>query len=440
MAVNVADYLVTDDLTILLGLIGATLFLLNNLYKPQPLVHPILLGRQSEAARVRYPGESAVYRNYSTGLLGRFPIRPSKEVHLLPDCVKQDVDMPRTLWSTKINNVTLQDRVAAFGTGLLRLAGLKPRESDVLLLLNDGIEFVISDLALATHSIVSYTLHSSDLLSQVLESRHPSAIITHAHLLPQLLELIYDAETRIPHTIIVVGEPSSSAMASVASQIKILKFSELEREGNRVEKILSPVPKPSDVFTVHLFRKSDGPIVGAQFTHENFTAGVAATRLILPASQPLTPLDTVVSAHPVSSPYGRSILYAAIFEGTSFASTKSAKLFAEDDGTHKYVDDLQSFKEYPIPSPTIFFLQSNHLVALTKAIKDAADSSFISSIAWRHKLAALKEGFITKESLWDRLVFDVARTKVIGDCVGTLRAVIVSGSMFSTHSLIDYIY
>lgn len=65
------DYLVTDDLTIILGLVGAGLFLLHNLYRPQSLVHPILLGRQSDVARVRNPGESALYRNYGTGMLGR---------------------------------------------------------------------------------------------------------------------------------------------------------------------------------------------------------------------------------------------------------------------------------------------------------------------------------------------------------------------------------
>lgn len=66
-----SDYLVTDDLTVILGLAAAGLFLLHNLYKPQSLVHPILLGRQSDVARVRHPGESAVYRNYTTGMMGR---------------------------------------------------------------------------------------------------------------------------------------------------------------------------------------------------------------------------------------------------------------------------------------------------------------------------------------------------------------------------------
>jgi long-chain acyl-CoA synthetase len=71
-----SDYLVTDDLTILLSLIAATVFLLNSLYKPQPLVHPILLGRQSDVGRARNPGESAIYRNYGTGLMGRVRSSP----------------------------------------------------------------------------------------------------------------------------------------------------------------------------------------------------------------------------------------------------------------------------------------------------------------------------------------------------------------------------
>jgi long-chain acyl-CoA synthetase len=74
MSSTISEYLVTDDLTILLAFISATVFLLGSFYRPQPLVHPILLGRQSDVARVRNPGESAVYRNYGTGLMGRVSI------------------------------------------------------------------------------------------------------------------------------------------------------------------------------------------------------------------------------------------------------------------------------------------------------------------------------------------------------------------------------
>ena len=109
------------------------------------------------------------------------------------------------------------------------------------------LEFIVTDLALASHSIISLTLSSATLLSPVLESYAPSAIITHAFFLPQLLELIYETEEKrtTEYIVVVVGEPTPLAMSSVASNIKILSFANLEREGVKVEKILSPLPSLS---------------------------------------------------------------------------------------------------------------------------------------------------------------------------------------------------
>ncbi|KIM48939.1 hypothetical protein M413DRAFT_438115 [Hebeloma cylindrosporum] len=423
------DYLHADDLTILLGLISATVFLLNNLYKPQPLVHPILLGRQSDVGRARNPSESAVYRNYGTGLMGRFPLRPAKEVHILADFIRPEVEAPRTLWSTKLTNGHLQDRAAAFATGLLRVTPIQPQKSDVLLLLNDCLEFIVADLALASHSITSITLSSANLLSPVLDSHSPSAIITHAFLLPQLLELIYDSPDRqSQHILILVGEPSTQAMASVASNVTVLKFADLEREGFKVEKILSPLPKPSDVFTVSFYESESGQVHGAQFTHENITAGVAAIRALLPMSNALSPLDTILSAHSMSTAYGRAIAYTAIYEGTSFASIPTSELYHPDEHDVKKEDVQAIARKYPIPSPTVIFLKPAHLNSMVNEIMASARKSWLLyPIAWRHKLAGVSEGFITNQSLWDRLVFDGARANVLGHAAATLRAVVVSG-------------
>ncbi|KAF5324915.1 hypothetical protein D9611_004370 [Ephemerocybe angulata] len=430
MAFNIAEYLVTDDLTILLGLIAATVFLVNNLYKPQPLVHPILLGRQSDVGRARNPGESAVYRNYTTGLMGRFPLRPSKDVAILADLVRPETEGPRTLWSTKISNHGFQDRVASVGTGLIRLASLKPHESTVLLLLNDCVEFLLSDLALASHSILTYTLSSSTLLTPVLESHHPTAVITHAFMLPSLLELIYDhCDVSVQHTIIVVGEPSASALSSVASNVTVLNFADVEREGTRTQKILSPVPTPSDVFTVSFYEAENGLIQGAQLTHANITAGVAALHALLPAANAFTPLDTITSAHSLSTTYGRTVAYTALYEGTSFATLATSAAYHIGDKPEVLDSkDAISGTQYPIPSPTILFVKPEHLKAIaTDVIKQAARSWLLYPFAWRHKISGATEGFITKESLWDRVVFDGARTKILGPTAATLRAVIVSG-------------
>lgn len=210
-------------------------------------------------------------------------MRPGKDVHILTDFVKSDAEGSRTLWSTKVTFAFIS--VLEWPANLLPTYRSRTMRCKIVLLhlvpvfcalldcdLNNHrfcllsmiplvrcpklfrprvvtdlfAEFIISDLALASHSITSFTISSSTLLAPVFESHIPTAIITHAELLPQILELIYDAGDRTGnHTIIVVGEPSPQAMASVVSTVKILRFPDIEREGVRVEKSISPLPSES---------------------------------------------------------------------------------------------------------------------------------------------------------------------------------------------------
>jgi long-chain acyl-CoA synthetase len=111
------------------------------------------------------------------------------------------------------------------------------------------------------------------------------------------------------------------------------------------------------------------------------------------------------------------------------APTKMSVLESFANKDKHTVGDIMSTGKYRIPPPTIFFLKPDHLRAVVDGILTAAKKSFLFRFAWRHKLAAISEGFITKDSLWDRLVFDGARAKVVGDAAGTLRNVVVSGGM-----------
>ncbi|KJA27239.1 hypothetical protein HYPSUDRAFT_35860 [Hypholoma sublateritium FD-334 SS-4] len=307
---------------------------------------------------------------------------------------------------------------------------MEAQKSNVLLLLNDSLEFIVADLALASHSIKSITLAESTLLAAVLEAHQPDAIITHAFLLPQLLELIYEAADarQVEHTIVVVGEPTPAAMASVASNVKVLRFADLEREGTKVEKRLSTLPKPSDVFTLSVYEVVDGEVYGAQLTHENVTAAVTAVRALFPTA-PLSSLDTILSAHSLSTAFGRALAYTAIYEGTSFATIPTSELYhAEEAAVTAENAQAIAIRKYPIPAPTVIFLKPGHLEDIVSGIgKQARRSWLLHAFAARHKGAALVEGFVTNQSLWDRLVFDGARAKVLGHAAATLRAVIVSG-------------
>jgi long-chain acyl-CoA synthetase len=71
-----------------------------------------------------------------------------------------------------------------------------------------------------------------------------------------------------------------------------------------------------------------------QLSHENFTSGVTAIKALFPAAVNISTLDTIVSSHSLSTPYGRAIAYAALFEGASFATLPSTGIF-RDGGTFK---------------------------------------------------------------------------------------------------------
>lgn len=426
-----SDYLVTDDLTIVLGIISASVYLLQNLYKPQPLVHPIILGRQSDTSRVRHPGESVVYRNYGTGLMGRFPIRPDKDVHVVNDLVRPQFESSRTLWSTKITNAQLNERVAAFGSGIVHILSGQP---NVLLLLNDGIEFLIADLALAKFAISSMTLCSPTLLSRVLETHPPSAIIVDVDFLPRLLEVLPNGGHQLK--IIVVGQYEEKAMSKSSRELEIITWAQVEADGAKAADSTPPPSRnPDDAYTVAFLETSTGEMRGVRFTHENMTSAVAAIRALPPTSIGLSNLDTIVSCHSLSTPYGRGIAYTALYENASFATLDSTRMYDAASQANKDLKDILSTRRRPIPHPTVLFAEPGHLEDLSTSVLKEAKASWLFSLAWRHKLAAFAEGFISKVSLWDRMVFDNAREHALNHMASTLKVVVVSGGPISNETL-----
>jgi hypothetical protein len=77
--------------------------------------------------------------------------------------------------------------------------------------------FLIAELALASHSIPSFTLSSPSLLSPVLESHPPSAIIVDGSILPHTLELIYELNEHEHHYVVVVGETDEKALSKASA-------------------------------------------------------------------------------------------------------------------------------------------------------------------------------------------------------------------------------
>ncbi|KAF8507259.1 hypothetical protein JB92DRAFT_2961403 [Gautieria morchelliformis] len=421
------DWLKTDNLSVPLGVGLVVVYALTKYLQPQSLVHPLLMGRQSDVGRVRMPGESAVYRNYATGIMGRLPERPKPEIKLLGDLIQDANSARRKLWSTTITNAELKARVEALGNGLTQVTGLTPRQSTALLLLDDSLEFLITDLALASQSIVSFTLASFSLLTAALVRHAPTAIIVPEQFLEQILEHLKDLRQSAHHFIIVLGDEKGKCdLYSQQSGIRILRWEDIEAKGGTVPKAdLAPPPEPSDVFSVSFFADIDGELRGAQLTHANVTAGVTASRLLFPLTEPISPSDTLLSVFSITSAFGRSLAYTALHDGANFISLP-ALLQLDNVSKTSPSSQLLAACEASAASPTILMLTPNHLKPLTSSILKAASSNLLFSLAWRHKLHGLNQGFITRLSFWDNLIFDGARTKTLGKLEASLRGIIVS--------------
>ena len=103
-------------------------------------------------------------------------------------------------------------------------------------------EFLITELALASHSITSLTLSSASLISPVLESHPPSAIIIHANLLPHILELIYEVNEFGNQFVVVVGEVDENVLSKASQHVKLARWADLEAQGKGAPLITSPAP------------------------------------------------------------------------------------------------------------------------------------------------------------------------------------------------------
>jgi hypothetical protein len=97
---------------------------------------------------------------------------------------------------------------------------------------DSSIESLITDLALAKACVPSFTLTSLKWLASILDTHPPSAIITHAHFVPQLLELIADHHELDNHTLILSGE-DERANQLLRSQpgIKVFNLEGVEESG-----------------------------------------------------------------------------------------------------------------------------------------------------------------------------------------------------------------
>ncbi|KAG9125035.1 hypothetical protein FRC07_009233 [Ceratobasidium sp. 392] len=410
-----------DDITLVL-LSGLILTVTAGIVsRSEPLAHPLVLGQQSEPSKVRRPTESAVYRNYGVGMYMPLPTRPKRDVLTVNNLVQGDVKNERILFGTKITNSELQTQITALGSGLVQKLNLAPRDSSVLLLMEDNFECLLSVLALSSFSVTPITISHLQLLNPVLSVHPPSAIIVQSSFLHILLEQLADEQEAGLH-LIVVGEIDALAQSHARKTGLILvRWTDILESG--LETVVlgtADVPTANDVFMVSYYADELGHPKAVQLTHQNMTAAVVSGRGLFAISSPVSSNDRILSSFSMNTPFGIGVAFQALWEGASFATKPNIGLFKSesDQAEHSITSAVASTK------PTLLFVTPSELASLSHQVLETAKSSFLYSLAWKRKMGALLEGNISRTTPWDRVVFEDAR---VNCSLADLRGVVTAG-------------
>ncbi|KZT59819.1 acetyl-CoA synthetase-like protein [Calocera cornea HHB12733] len=420
-----------DTLTYVLVAVAAVLFMVWQNNGAQPLAHPLLFGRQSDISKSRKKGESAVYRNYGLGHGTALVSRPKADVKTLLDLVPESQSVRRKLWTISVTNAQLKHTAAAFATGLVNVAGLVPRDSNVLFLMNDSIDFLVADLACAQLGIPSFTTTKTEMIVPILQWHMPTAIIVSATYLDSLVEQIADEkESRLVCVIVVpeVGVKTDVTDLGLRSGIRIFLWGEIEDAGKVGDKITPVEATIDDVISVTFYgNAADGRPIGAEITHQNLTAGVTAVMNLFASGKSITATDTIISAFSLASPFGRAVAYAAVYNGAAFATVPSTALYKGPlDASKVGLEDLlHTVDLYDLPPPTVAFITPPHLTSWGQAILSNVGVLFL--LGWRHKIAASNNGHVSRDSWLDNFIFGGAR-KITGKKLDQkLRQIVLGG-------------
>ncbi|GAA5958671.1 hypothetical protein JCM21900_001547 [Sporobolomyces salmonicolor] len=395
----------TDNLTLALASAIVLVLVISFKLRPSPpQAHPFLLGRQSVAAQTRLPDESAVYTN--SGSSGARPaIRPEKNVRSLKDVLESSLTCleggERGTWIK--GGERLADVIKALRTGLLTKLGAGPGK--VAVSIEDPTDALLVTLALATSPLKPVVVAPGSALPDAADITaivHSSTKFVAAR----------GVSANPDATILILGGEGDLA----ADAQDLLAMGKTLVAGGEAFEAVSA--EPSDVALTII---SDG--IPLELTHLNLTSALVSWLALFPASPQSTKptiKDTLVSFHHPSTPYGFGLALFGVFTSASLS-------FPPLPAEPTFEDVEAVFANRSSPSATLVFAPSFLLVQPLYTLilkKMLGDSSFIIRHARDGKLRLLREGSVSKQTIWDSMLFKGIRQDLT---LHMLRAVFFDG-------------
>ncbi|RIB27447.1 hypothetical protein C2G38_2160520 [Gigaspora rosea] len=370
---------------------------------PNSDVHPLLLTSQSDAAKVRYPGETAVYRSNNSQHGMPLLTTPENGVKTIAQMFQHGLEEGKDcLGSRDINGAYTWTYLYCFKI---------------------FVEWVIADLAACHYSLITVALPSirprvNDVINQINLTEISIIVVS-----KDTLQIAFSAAPScrtLKHIIITESSLSKDQNEKAeALGLTLTTFNDIEKLGS-TSKLECVAAEPEDTATI-VFTSgttSGGP-KGVELKHSNILANVAGILATIHVTQKIKTSDRHLSYLPLAYVFERITVMTLLFSGASIAFYSG-----------KISTVLQDAEEV---KPTIFTSTPRILSLFHENILKSLENKWFFKRGFNSKLKSLKKGNLVTNSIWDILVFNQVKAKFGGQV-----RVIVTASDPIPQTLLDF--
>lgn len=325
---------------------------------------------------------------------------------------------------TWINYQEVYDRAHQFGSAMVSHNQQPGDSTFVGIYAANSNEWVIAEQACYMYSMVVVPLYDTlgaDACSYVMNQTEMSVVVVDK--VDKALALVKNADRTPSVQLVVVIQPITDELSAAAADqsLTVVSFADMEATGK--SKMVPEVPpKPDDVCTICYTSGTTGNPKGVLLTHKNLIANTAAILVHCPHLKVISE-DVHMSYLPLAHMFEAVVQLMMFQHGARVGFSR---------GDVRYLtDDLQILR--PTIFPTVPRLLNRIYDKVMAGAKSSRIKSFIFNLALSRKMALLRQGVITKNSVWDKLVFGKVQ-KLLG---GRVRFV-VTGSAPLSGSVLNF--